>query len=104
MTVSIPTSFWIRIADGSTPMRLWVHPLGGDDLDARHELSPGQLRAPARPRGQRDLFDAGGRRDGVPRHHRRLMARHDARDVVADLLDVLGRGAAAAAHDARARL
>src|SRR2546430_3649555 len=32
---------------------LFRSPLGRDDLDARHELTPGQLRAPARARGQR---------------------------------------------------
>src|SRR6266581_4735012 len=43
MTVSIPTSFWIRIADGSTPMRLWARGPSGTftastpaALSARH--------------------------------------------------------------------
>src|SRR5947208_1862887 len=48
MTVSIPTSFWIRIAEGSTPMRLWARGPSGTftastpaALSARHCSSIG---------------------------------------------------------------
>src|SRR5881296_2862953 len=48
MTVSIPTSLWIRIADGSTPMRLWARGPSGTftastpaALSARHCSSIG---------------------------------------------------------------
>src|SRR2546421_18307 len=80
MTVSIPTSFWIRIADGSTPMRLWARGPSGTftastpaALSARHCSSIGVGSTPlgggggaaAPPHGARARLDHAAR---VTRH------------------------------------
>ncbi len=84
--------------------RCGIDALGGHDLDARDQLSAGELGAEARALGERHRLDAGGRGDRVARYDGRLVARHDARHIVADLLDVLRGRPAAPAHDACAGL
>src|SRR5439155_440033 len=84
--------------------RRGIHALGGNDLDARDQLAAGELRAPARLRDERRGGDPRRRLHLRAGHHHARLPRHHARDVVADLLDVLRRRAAAAAHEPRPRL
>ena len=84
--------------------RCGVHALGRDDLDARHELPARELGAEARPHGEGHRFHPRGGGHRLARHDGRLVARHDARHVVADLLDMLRGRPAAPAHDACAGL
>src|SRR6266576_2230275 len=81
-----------------------IHALGRHDFDAGDELATGEFRAPARPLGDRHRHDARGRLHLCARDDDARLPWHHARDVVADLLDVLGRRAAAAADEPRARL
>ncbi len=78
-----------------------VHAFGRHDLDARHQLAAGELGPPPRPLGERHGLDSRRSVHLGPWGDAARLARHDARHVVPDLLDVLGRRAAAAAYEAR---